>query len=320
MGVVNAIKDFGYGCKVKISKYSPQICLVLGIVSVVGGTVLACNATLKVNDKIKERDTKLASLKRKHLEILENAEKVEDTELIAMDEKDYKHEVMKTHALTVLDIAKDYAPAVVCTGVGVGLLCNGHAILNKRYLAMTAAYGGLQKSFNDYRANVRMRFGDEIDKELLYGATNVTFTDPNTEEQKTLTCVDISNKEAMECDTRVLFDETSSQFWTKDPVENRHFIELTIHNMNVKLEDRARANNGHAVMFLNEVRERLGLPRTPAGQYLGWIYDPNVISKIDAGVYSAAHTCNKGAINFLDGDEPNVWLNFNVDGNVLEMI
>ena len=73
-------------------------------------------------------------------------------------------------------------------------------------------------------------------------------------------------------------------------------------------------------MFLNEVLDMLDLPRTPAGQMLGWKYDPDITCKIDAGIYNRAHTMDQGVINFLDGDEANIWLDFNVDGNVLESI
>jgi len=306
-------------CGVKLSKYSPQICLVLGIGAVLGGTVLACNATLKVQDKITERDNKLEDTKRKYRELLEvnddSDEDDESTELALKSNHDYKNEVLKIHAVTAFNIAKDFAPAVICTGTGIGLLVHGHGTLNKRYLAMTAAYGGLQKTFNDYRENVKVRFGPEVDKELLYGAVDVTFTDPETNEEKIVKCVDVSKYGDTSMNTRILFSEVSP-YWNKSAEANLAFISLTINNMNHKLASRGKGG----VMFLNEVLTALGLPRTSAGQILGWVYDPDITSKIDASIYNAVHNLDAGTINFLDGDEPNVWLNFNVDGNVLELV
>ena len=318
MSISSAAKSFVNSCKVKVGKYSPQICLALGIAGVVGGTVLACHATLKVGDKIEERDNKLEDLKKKYVELLEvkDIEETECNETTVVDissNNDYKHEVLKVHAMTALNIAKDYAPAVVCSGIGITLLCHGHNTLNKRYIAMTAAYGGLQKSFNDYRENVVKRFGKDVDEELMYGAVDITVTDLDTGEEKTVKVIDKSVVD--ENNSKVLFSEVSP-FWVKDPVANLAFIELTIHNMNEKLESRGPGG----IMFKNEVLAALGLPPTKDGQILGWKYDKNVVHKIDAGIYSAAYNHDQAVIDFLDGDEPNIWLNLNVDGNVYELI
>lgn len=324
MSIISAVKGFGHCCKIKITKYSPQICLVLGIAGVIGGTIFACNATLKVKDHIEDRDNKLEDLKQKYLELLAVTGDEENTEVTVTENdicenKEYKREVMKTHALTVFNIAKDFAPALICSGAGIGLLCHGQGILSKRYLAMTAAYGGLQKSFNDYRDNVIKRYGKQVDEELLYGVEHVTFVDPETNIEKVIPCTEISKYGKTSLNTRVLFNEISP-YWTKDPENNKIFIELTIHNMNEKLNARGRYSNKAGVMFLNEVLDELGLPRTEAGQMLGWQYDPNVINKIDAGIYDRAHMMEDGVLKFLDGDEPSIWLDFNVDGNVLELI
>ena len=317
MSIVGAVKGFGRNCKMKLIKHSPELCLIFGVAGVVGGTVLACHATLKVKDKIDTRDEKINAIKERYTETLEVDENG-DTTVSVYDNKDCKREITKVHVMTALDIAKDYAPAVISTGVGIGLLCGGHHTLNKRYVAMTAAYTGLQKTFNDYRSNVRLRFGDDVDKELLYGVVNVTVTDPETKEEKTLPCTDISKYGQIDADTRILFDEVSP-FWTKDPEENRNFIELTLYNLNNKLEQRGKESGKHAVLFLNEALDKFGLPRTPAGQYLGWYYDPDVTHKIDAGLYSS-YSVNEGSDRFLNGVEPSIWLSFNVDGNVLDRV
>ncbi|MBO7450141.1 MAG: hypothetical protein J6U54_07195 [Clostridiales bacterium] len=323
MGVMNTVKGFGRSCKMKLIKHSPKLCLIFGIAGVVGGTVLACNATLKAKDKIDERDKKLKDVKDKYTKLLATSEAAaeidgEEYSIDIYDNEDCKHEITKIHVATALDITKDFVPAVISTGVGIGLLCGGHHTLNKRYMAMTAAYGGLQKTFNDYRSNVRLRFGDDVDKELLYGVSTITMTDLDTQEEVEIKTINDKQNVQNDESTKILFSEVSP-FWTKDPEQNLHVIELTIHNMNNKLEQRGKENGRHAVMFLNEVLDNLGLPRTKAGQYLGWVYDPDVIHKIDAGIYSTARTNN--AVNkFLDGAEPSIWLNFNVDGNVLDLV
>ena len=66
MSIISKVKESAKLAKIRVSKYSPTICLVLGIAGVVGGTVLACNATLKVADKIDDRDRRLLELKEKY--------------------------------------------------------------------------------------------------------------------------------------------------------------------------------------------------------------------------------------------------------------
>lgn len=72
---------------------------------------------------------------------------------------------------------------------------------------------------------------------------------------------------------------------------------------------------GH--LFLNEVYDALGIPRTKAGQIVGWVYDENNIASdnfVDFGL--SEERCK----NFVNGYENTVLLDFNVDGNILDRI
>lgn len=327
MSVGNTISNFARKCKVKISKHSPTLCLVFGIGGVVAGTVLACNAVLKVKDKIDDRDEKIKELKESYAPQLEEITTVEGEEATLttvsedndiFESKAFKKDLFKIHAKTYLSIGADFAPALLCTGGGIALLINGHKVLNKRYLTMSAAYMGLNYEFQEYRKGVCERFGPEVDQEIRYGVKRINYSFSNqdgTTEEKEMLVTDISKYGETSLSTRVLFDETSA-YWSSDPQYNLDLITLTIHNANEMLANRGPGG----VMFLNEVLDMLDLPRTPAGQMLGWKYDPDITCKIDAGIYNRAHTMDQGVINFLDGDEPNIWLDFNVDGNVLESI
>jgi hypothetical protein len=96
--------------------------------------------------------------------------------------------------------------------------------------------------------------------------------------------------------------------WSKDPEMNKLFLLQQQNYANDKL-----VWKGH--LFLNEVYDILGLPRTKAGQYIGWIYDvhnPVGDNYVDFGLY---HDCNR---NFIDGKDNAILLNFNVDGNILD--
>ena len=72
-------------------------------------------------------------------------------------------------------------------------------------------------------------------------------------------------------------------------------------------------------LFLNDVYEMLGLPRTKAGQVVGWVYDkdnPVGDNYVDFGLYAD----NLSYSDFANGLDPAILLDFNVDGNIWEMM
>ena len=72
-------------------------------------------------------------------------------------------------------------------------------------------------------------------------------------------------------------------------------------------------------VFLNDVYEMLGLPRTKAGQIVGWVYDPESPkgdNYIDFGLYAD----NLSYSDYVNGFDQAILLDFNVDGNIWELM
>ena len=70
-------------------------------------------------------------------------------------------------------------------------------------------------------------------------------------------------------------------------------------------------------LFLNDVYDSLGIPKTEAGQIVGWIYDENDPERdncVDFGIYNIHRVANR---DFINGIEPVILLDFNVDGDIL---
>ena len=129
-----------------------------------------------------------------------------------------------------------------------------------------------------------------------------------TIEKKTISVVDPN----MYSDYARIFDN-GSMGWTKDPEYNLMFLKLQQNQAN----DRLRAQG---YLFLNDVYDMLGIPRTKAGQIVGWIYDkenPVGDNFVDFGIYDIY---NEKACDFVNGRERSIVLDFNVDGNILDMI
>ena len=75
---------------------------------------------------------------------------------------------------------------------------------------------------------------------------------------------------------------------------------------------------GH--LYLNEVYDMLGFPRTKAGQIVGWIYDdknPNGDNYVDFNIYDVTDESKR---DFVNGYERSILLDFNVDGPIYEMM
>lgn len=106
-----------------------------------------------------------------------------------------------------------------------------------------------------------------------------------------------------------LFDD-SCVGWTKDPEYNMHFLKSQQDYCNYKLKAK-----GH--LFLNEVYDILGIPRTKAGAVVGWVYDeknPIGDNFVDFGLFDESNN------DFINGFKSTAILDFNVDGNILNYI
>lgn len=70
---------------------------------------------------------------------------------------------------------------------------------------------------------------------------------------------------------------------------------------------------GH--IFLNEVYDVLGIPRTQAGNVVGWaLTSDNGDNFVDFGIFEARNA------DFVNGYEYSALLDFNVDGVIFDLI
>lgn len=297
----------------KIKKYSPEILMVAGIVGTVTAAVTACKATLKVKDVMSEKE----ELQNDIHKYLENPD-------VNYTEEDSKEDLTKVYAQTGVKLIKLYAPSVVLGGVSIASIVMGQKILKKRNIALAAAYTAIDKGFKKYRANVVERFGERVDKELRYNIkakeVEKKITDKNGKE-KTVKEIqyDIEGNPLENISEFArFFDEATSTEHHKDAEYNLMFLRRQQDYANEVLKAK-----GH--LFLNDVYEMLGIPKTKAGQVVGWIYDeknPNGDNFVDFGIYrlSGNEVYDERKRAFVNGYERNILLDFNVDGPIYELI
>ena len=283
-------------------KHSPEILAGIGVVGVVASTVLACKATMKINDVLEDAKDQLDKVKE-----VANDPKYADQ----YNEDDAKKDISVIYVQKGVEIVKIYLPAITVGAVSLGCLLASNNILRKRNAALGAAYATLDKSYKTYRNRVAERFGDEVEKEIRYGIKAEKI-------EKTVIDED-GNEVTVEEEVKVMdpnlysdyarfFDE-ASPYWQKDPEYNLMFLKAQQQYANDLLKARGR-------LFLNEVYEMLGIEKSKAGQIVGWVYDPeNPVGDnfVDFGIYDMSKERVRA---FVNGYEPNILLDFNVDGNV----
>lgn len=292
--------------KLGIKKHSPEILVVTGICTGVAAAVIACKQTIKANDIVAEA--------RKSLQNIEDVK-----ELAANNEVEYteenEQEDRKTIAMqTTVGMVKTYALPVGLGILSITCILAGHHILKKRNVALAAAYSALSTDFMNYRKRVVDKYGKDVDFMLKNGLEKQIIAnqvvDPKTGEVKE-TKEEVLTYEGDKLSQYArVFDEVGSTQWTPSADHNRAFLLMEQNYFNERIKTRG-------YIFLNEVYERLGFRPTKAGSVVGWVYQNADYEGIDFGIFTA-HT--QKAAEFLEGTEPSIILDFNVQGDILSLV
>jgi hypothetical protein len=274
----------------KMQGNAPKLLFVGGVASMVGSTVLACRATLKMEELMTETKSDLQVAKS-----LQHRE---------YSEKDRQQDVAVIYTRSILKVGRLYLPAVGLGVAGIGMLTKSHNMLQERNAALAAAYYAVDKAFNRYRDRVVERYGEDVDTEFRYDLTEVEATDSKGKKVKAWKASEMS--ESMYAR---FFDQYSPN-WCKEPEYNLVFLRAQQNYANDLLKAR-----GH--VFLNEVYDMLGLERSRAGAVVGWIISEEGDNFIDFGIWSADSEMSR---HFVNGREGSILLDFNVDGVVWDKI
>lgn len=284
-------------------KHSPTILFGTGIVSMVGSTVLACRATLKVEQVLTEIEYEKTKT--------EKAKELVDSGVteVTYSDDELRHDLRIILVRGAWNIGKLYGPSILLGGVGILCLTKSHRILEERNMAITAAYVAVNGAFEKYRERVIDRFGEDLDRELRYDYEDVDIVDEKTGKV-------VSGTRAAEGDPGMYarwFDAESSSSWSKPEFEEYNW--LFLRQQQNWANDMLHAR-GH--LFLNEVYGMLGLSHTSAGQIVGWVYkrdNPDGDNYVDFNCWD-----QKDEPLAFNGRDGAILLDFNVDGPVWNLI
>lgn len=302
--VMANVSRFAAKAKFKLGKHSPEILMVVGAVGAVTSTVMACKATLKVNDILAAHDATVATIH----DVQEGKVQIKAGE--EYTEEDVKKDLTTTYVQTGLKIAKLYAPAVILGTLSIGCMFGSNHILQKRNAALTAAYVTLDKAFGDYKERVTERFGDRVQSELEHGIKAVEVENKIVNEDGTEETIKsyMDEVDGAHSPYDLIFDEMIDE-WQPDAQYNKWHL--------AQVEDTAnRRLRTQGYLFLNDVYRMIGRYNSgamivkPEGQIVGWLYDPN---------NENLQNCVKLGLDKMKGDR-NVVLHFNVDGPIIDKI
>lgn len=288
-------------------KHSPTILVVAGVFGFAASTVLACKATLKAKDVTTETKKKV---KKIHEAVERGCTEIGEV----YDVEDSKKDLTIVYTQTGLEYAKLYAPAAVLGTLSAIAIFSSHRTMNNRYLAASAAYMAEHTAFKEYKDRVVERFGKELDKELKYDlkekeVEEIVVNEDGSESKvkKTVKVARVDHSPYAR-----FFDEFNSSYWERDAEYNRFFLHKQQDYANDILK-----NKGY--LFLNDVYKMLGMDISKAGQHVGWVLNGDGDGYVDFGIFENIYNdIDKQA--FVNGQEYSILLDFNVDGDIYELM
>lgn len=297
----------------KAQKYNTELLIGSGIVLGISATLSACRATTKASKIIEQSKEDLATIQE-----LKESEKYED-----YTEEDAKKDTVIVYKNLTIDIVRLYFPAVLLSGLSIATILTAYNLIKKRNIALGAAYATIDKAYKDYRRRVVDKYGEDVDREMRHGLKPAKFEEKVVDEE--------TGKEKKVKKNGFVVNPSDVSGYAR-------FFEkyTTDEDGNVKINENWKPNNEMNIfclktieryandllkikkrVFLNEVYEMLDLPKSRAGQVVGWVYDeenPKGDNYIDFGLYSD----NLSYSDYINGFEPAILLDFNVDGYILD--
>lgn len=267
-----------------LKKNSPHILFAVGVAGVVGSTIMACRATLKLEEVLDETKAEVEKVK-----VAENLTKSEHDRLILLK-----------YGRGAVKIGRLYGPPAIVGGVSVALITGSHVQLTRRNNALAATLVAVSQAYSDYRDRVRMEVGDEKEREIFINAQ-----DHQIEVNGKKQLVKVPGLRGGSPYARIYNADTWR--WEKDPEINRIILKAQQNYFNHRL-----GIYGH--LFLNEVYAELGLEKSEAGQFVGWLSDGQGDGYVDIGIDNLPNGV------YEDGAEVGIFLDFNVDGPIYELI
>lgn len=310
LNLMKSLTKTYYSGKLTLKEHSPELWVIGGVIGVVTASVLACKATLKVNDELAET--------KENIEKMKEAKANECTAVgKPYSEDDYKNDMRINYIQGGVKLAKLYAIPVGVGVVSIGAILYGHNILRKRNIALAASYATLFNDFKGYRSRVAERYGKAAEQAVMYNLKTKEVEEKVVDENgnettvtKTLQEINADMDPSQYSPFARFFDD-SCEGWDPNPEYSLAFL-----NKQQAVATDMLKSRGY--LYVNEVYELLGIKPCIEGQTHGWIYDeenPIGDNYVDFGIYRLHVEKNR---DFVNGYEQVILLDFNQDGYIMK--
>jgi Family of unknown function (DUF6353) len=280
-------KRFAGQTELFLKKHGPEILTGIGVVGFGATTYLVGKAVLKAQKPLEEL--------RADAHIIASKEVAKE-----YTKRDKQQEIGRLYVHRGLEIAKIFSPAIAAGGMSVICVISAHGLMQRKQTALVAAYTALDAGFKAYRQRVREEIGEEKERELYRRPVMRAVDQVESEEP-----VYEIDKDAARPSQYGRFYDQFNIHWSKTPEWNMMQLRVFERSANDML-------NAKGFLFLNEVYDMLGFDWTQAGQVVGWRNDGDGDGYVDFGLY-ADEERNR---DFINGEVPSIFLDFNVDGPI----
>lgn len=292
--------------KIATSAKRPEVMLGAGIGLCLFGTVMACKATLEIDDILDEA--------------AECNKRIEDGAALNLESypiEAQNRDRLRVKARTCIGLVKLYSPAIGVMGLGIASILGSYNIMSNRCLALASTCTALSDGFKFYRSNVIEELGEDADKRFRYGIKQVEKDIPvmnkkgeDTGKTKTVTANEVPDDILRNLSPYAKYFDETCKDWSQVPGNNLFFL-----RSQQKIANDLLQSQGH--LFLNEVYDLLGLERTREGAIVGWIFGGGYDDYVDFGIYELKNAANR---RFVNGLEDIILLDFNVDGIIYDKL
>lgn len=278
-----------------VVKHAPTILTGAGTVGLVGTAVLASRATLTYKELIADEV----------MVITDGPNLMKRNEHYT--EEEFRKDRIVCYSRIVTKTVKHYAPTIALGVASVAAFWWSHSIQSKRIAGLAAAYTALDASYRKYKKSVASVIGEEsmkkVEEKIL---DDVVFTDEPFEYDE------MAESVIPEYSPYARIIDENASVW--DPSDD--ITELNIHAQLNYMNDILRTRG---YLFLSDVYDALGIPRTPASQVVGWLW-----KKGEGDHYVSFGDIEGHRIQFWDDSRrrtvANYLLDFNVDGEIVNEI
>jgi hypothetical protein len=169
-------------------------------------------------------------------------------------------------------------------------------------------------AFKEYRKRVIDEYGEEADQKLRFGQREVEVTKVNGKGKEKKSIEKILGTDDISPYAFTFAEETSTMF------KRNYGMNLNLLRTVQRYSNDILRIRGH--LFLNEVLDSLGMTRTTAGALVGWVsgYNKHNEHNDQVVIFGIEDAVNEEMQDAHDSMVQPIYLNFNVDGNIFDLI